>query len=113
MASASVPIYYDYRIIEAEKSVARDNGDTNVKKIKRYFLDGQLLSNTPLRELIGEHKQYWESVLVPDKLETEILIGEIQEQRVPDLEVYIANLWPTEEPELPYDLRDINNPNSQ
>lgn len=56
MASASVPIYYDYRIIEAEKSVARDNGDTNVKKIKRYFLDGQLLSNTPLRELIGEHK---------------------------------------------------------
>jgi NTE family protein len=61
------------------------------------------LSNTPLRELIGEHKEYWESVLDPNKLKREVLTGEIQEQKVPDLEVYIANLWPTEEHDIPQD----------
>jgi NTE family protein len=95
MASASVPIYYDYTIIDAEKSVGTKNDD-NIKMVKRYFWDGQLLSNTPLRELIGEHKKYWESELDPKKLESEVLTGEIHGQKVPDLEVYIANLWPTE-----------------
>lgn len=103
MASASVPIYYDYTIIEAEKSIVTGNGGSSINRIKRYFWDGQLLSNTPLRELIGEHKRYWESVLDPNKLKSEVLTGEIQEQKVPDLEVYIANLWPTEEHSVPQD----------
>ncbi len=103
MASASVPIYYDYTIIEAEKSEVTDNGVNSIKNSVRYFWDGQLLSNTPLREVIGEHKKYWESLLDPNKLISEVLNGEIQEQKVPDLEVYIANLWPTEELEVPVD----------
>lgn len=102
MASASFPIYYDYTIIDAEKSVGTKNDD-NIKMVKRYFWDGQLLSNTPLRELIGEHKKYWESELDPKKLESEVLTGEIHGQKVPDLEVYIANLWPTEERDIPQD----------
>jgi NTE family protein len=102
MASASVPIYYDYTIIEAEKSEPIGDSD-NIQTVKRYFWDGQLLSNTPLRELIGEHKEYWESVLDPNKLKREVLTGEIQEHKVPDLEVYIANLWPTEEHDIPQD----------
>jgi NTE family protein len=36
-------------------------------------------------------------------LKREVLTGEIQEQKVPDLEVYIANLWPTEEHDIPQD----------
>jgi hypothetical protein len=54
-----------------------------------------ILRNTPLLDLIGEHKKYWESVLDPNELKREVLTGQIQEQKVPDLEVYIANLWPT------------------
>ena len=54
MASASVPIYYDYTIIEAKKSHVIGDRDDNIQSVKRYFWDGQLLSNTPLRELIGE-----------------------------------------------------------
>jgi NTE family protein len=103
MASASVPIHYDYTIIEAEKSEKNKN-DKTTKLVKRYFWDGQLLSNTPLRELIGEHKKYWESEIDPKKLENEILSGEAHEQKVPDfLEVHIANLWPTEEHGIPQD----------
>jgi NTE family protein len=100
MASASVPIYYDYTIIEAERSGLIKNGED--KAVKRYFWDGQLLSNTPLRELIGEHKKYWESEIDPKHMENEIL-NEDYEQKVPDLEVYIANLWPTEEHGIPQD----------
>jgi predicted acylesterase/phospholipase RssA len=103
MASASVPIYYDYTVIEAEKSEVKGDNDHKNQTVKRYFWDGQLLSNTPLRELIGEHKKYWESVLDPEELKREVLTGEIQEQKVPDLEVHIANLWPTEEPDIPQD----------
>lgn len=103
MASASVPIYYDYTIIEAEKSQVLGGKDADIQSVKRYFWDGQLLSNTPLRELIGEHKKYWESVLNPDVLKKEVLTGETQEQKVPDLEVYIANLWPSEEHDIPQD----------
>ena len=46
----------------------------------RKFWDGGLLSNTPLRELIQSHENYWKAK------------GE--ESDIPDLEVYIANIWP-------------------
>jgi hypothetical protein len=40
MACASVPMYYDYTIIEADKSAVM--GDiNNVQTVKRYFWDGQ------------------------------------------------------------------------
>ena len=31
------------------------------------------------------------------------MTGEIQEQKVPEVEVYIANLWPSEEHDIPHD----------
>ena len=43
MASATIPLTYDYQLIEGRK-----------------YWDGGLLSNTPLRELIGRHKSFWE-----------------------------------------------------
>lgn len=51
MASATIPITYDYQEI---------NG--------RRFWDGGVLSNTPLRELIGRHKDFWKNEIGEEKL---------------------------------------------
>jgi NTE family protein len=74
IASSSVPINYDYAEIN------RDYDDTS--KGTRKFWDGGLLSNTPLRELIQSHENYWKAK------------AKGKEMDIPDLEVYIANIWP-------------------
>jgi NTE family protein len=71
MASSSVPIHYRYA------EVPEDYG--NPLKGSRKFWDGGLLSNTPLRELIQAHEDYWR-----------------EENETPDMEVYIVNIWPNE-----------------
>ena len=50
-------------------------------KERRIFWDGGIKSNTPLRELIQAHTDYWR---------------EKTDHGIPDLEVYIADLWPSE-----------------
>ncbi|TLX91597.1 MAG: hypothetical protein E6K94_02245 [Thaumarchaeota archaeon] len=78
IASASIPIFYDYEEIDGHK-----------------FWDGGILSNTPLRELIQAHRDYW----YKDK-----------GQEVPDLQVYIVNMWPRKESNttLPSDNDGLN-----
>jgi NTE family protein len=73
VASSSVPINYSY----AEVNMDYDD----VSKGTRKFWDGGLLSNTPLRELIQSHENYWSKVYD-------------REESIPDLRVYIANIWP-------------------
>jgi NTE family protein len=68
MASASIPLFYDYEIIQRHK-----------------FWDGGILSNTPLREVLQAHRDYWFKTIGKKK----------SESRVPDLEVYIIGLWPS------------------
>src|SRR5829696_5549404 len=66
VASASVPLNYDYTKINAIKSVINIDDNTfkeDRKEDLRHFWDGGLLSNTPLRELIGEHVLFWEKKL--------------------------------------------------
>jgi NTE family protein len=65
IASTSIPIFYDYEEIDGHK-----------------FWDAGIVSNTPLRELIQAHRDYWHK----DK-----------GQEVPDLQVYIVNMWPRKE----------------
>ena len=72
LASGSVPVNYDYtklmlkdysdgaRIKHNNKN-NNSNSSTNDKKI-RYFWDGGILANTPLRETIIEHLRYWRLV---------------------------------------------------
>jgi NTE family protein len=85
LASASVPLFYDYTEIEESNS-----------RSDRYFWDGVLLSNTPLRELISEHTLFWkENIGLRDPLDA-LWEGRKVEQ-VPNLDVYIVNLWPTKE----------------
>jgi predicted acylesterase/phospholipase RssA len=83
MASGAFPTAFDYEKIEG-----------------RGFWDGGILSNTPLRELIQKHRDYW--------------YKDLGKQEVPDLELYIVNVWPSKEAtnRLPVDydsLKDRRN----
>lgn len=68
MASASIPLFYNYEEIQGEK-----------------FWDGSVLSNTPLREVLQAHRDYWFKKIGRGK----------PESKVPDLEVYIIGVWPS------------------
>jgi predicted acylesterase/phospholipase RssA len=89
MASGSVPINYQYAKIDDVDALKLidSQGNPVFEKTVRYFWDGGLLSNTPLRELIQSHKDYWFDVMGKGN----------DNAPVPDLEVYIINVWPTRE----------------
>ena len=83
-----------------------------VTKEKRTLWDGAFLSNTPLRELLQKHKDFWTSYfkandIVYDKTgeyESEIYQNQGLGRstgipKIPDLEVFIANLYPALEAE--------------
>ena len=89
MASAAIPIFFDYVDIEGQK-----------------FWDGAVLSNTPLRELIHKHKTFWEKRIGETRLAAAMwnMNGTSNvEDTVPDLEVCIISLWPFKETIVPSD----------
>ena len=104
MASASVPEHYDYTLVPKEYDYTKNEGEKSLdiqeNDLKNYtrFWDGGILSNTPLRELIQSHQDYWKDV-------------EHVEHRgddIPDLEVYIVDVWPSlEDYPVPSDLDGI------
>ena len=104
LASASVPEHYDYTLVpkeydyamtEEEKSIDIQNNDN--KKYSRFW-DGGVLSNTPLRELIEAHQDYWMPV--------EHTAG--SSKSIPNLEVYIVDVWPSlDDYPVPSDLDGI------
>ncbi len=81
MASATLPEFYEDEEISGHK-----------------FWDGGLLSNTPIRELIQAHKDFWEYKLDSKELENSIL--EEASFNVPDLELYIVNLWHSDDDDV-------------
>jgi NTE family protein len=105
LASASVPEHYDFTLVpkeydytttEEEKSVNIENN--NLENYIRFW-DGGVLSNTPLRELIQSHQDYWKFV---DKIDSK--------GTIPDLEVYIIDIWPSVDGyPVPSDLDGIRN----
>ncbi len=81
-----------------------------VSKEKRTFWDGAFLSNTPLRELIQKHKDFWVDYFEANGIdydktgihESEIYQNDKPRQsptipKIPDLEIFIANLYPAVE----------------
>jgi len=89
MASSSVPIHYDYALVPIEYDYAKTESEkldaikvaaVNNSKDYRKFWDGGILSNTPLRELIQSHEDYYQN---PDK-----------DNNIPNLDVYIVDIWP-------------------
>lgn len=69
MASGTVPEFYDYAKVpmdiqtENSSSEKVDAQFNKTEKIDiRYFWDGGLLSNTPFREVLQAHEDYWVNV---------------------------------------------------
>ena len=97
IASASIPIFFDYEVID-----------------NRRYWDGAILSNTPLRELISSHKTFWENKNGIKEVDSEKFLdmiwkGEQDKLLVPDMDVYIVSVWPSREQDVPTDhdgLRD-------
>jgi len=90
MASASVPIHYDFELVpknydytsSEEEREAKLKEDLQRHELKDHlrFWDGGISSNTPLRELIQAHQDYWSEVK--------------HAKKVPNLEVYVVDVWP-------------------
>ena len=84
LASGSVPVNYDYTKLGVEDS----NGRQGITKKVRYFWDGGIIANTPLKEAVIEHRRYWVSV---------------RKSEVPPLRVFIVNVHPIKQDSLPAD----------
>jgi NTE family protein len=82
MASGTIPIFYKFREIPTKGG--------------RKFCDGGILSNTPFRELLQAHRDYWNGV-----------IGEDNDNKIPDLDVFIINVHPSKQDKVPTDLDGV------
>jgi NTE family protein len=108
LASCSVPVNYDYTKLNVEsrdlvgggQDDSADTGDSNRasssnrKYSLRSFWDGGLLANTPLRQTILAHREYWYRVR---KLE----------ENIPRLRYGIINLHPAKQDYLPFDYDGV------
>lgn len=100
LASGSVPVNYDYTKLGVEDSSGRhektksenekqkEDGNSLTTKKVRYFWDGGIIANTPLREAVIEHRRYWASV---------------RKSEVPPLRAFIVNVHPIKQDSLPAD----------
>jgi hypothetical protein len=108
LASCSVPVNYDYTKINVETrplifegrddiAAAEDDGKQALKSNNislHSFWDGGLLANTPLRQTIVSHREYWYKV---KKLE----------YGIPTLRYGIINLHPAKQEYLPTDYDGV------
>ena len=44
------------------KLKTEEDGNSLITKKVRYFWDGGIIANTPLREAVIEHRRYWDSL---------------------------------------------------
>lgn len=94
-----------------------------VSREQRTFWDGAFLSNTPLRELLQKHKDFWTSYFKANEIDYD-KTGEDESEiyqnqslgrssgrpKIPDLEVFIVNLYPaleTKDDPIPKDRDKI------
>ncbi len=80
MASGTIPAFYKFREIGGRK-----------------FCDGGWLSNTPFRELLRAHREYWVKVAGKDI------------DKIPELDVYIVNVHPSERDNVLTDYDEAKN----
>ena len=110
LASCSVPINYDYTRLNVETRVLTGGGQSdnentggnnrpssssssNSNTSLRSFWDGGLLANTPLRQTILAHREYWHRVR--------------KEENIPRLRYGIINLHPAKQEYLPSDYDGV------
>ena len=109
LASCSVPVNYDYTKLNVESRVLVGEGQgdsagtgdnnrppssSNINNSLRSFWDGGLLANTPLRQTVIAHREYWYRVR---KLE----------DNIPRLRYGIINLHPAKQDYLPSDYDGV------
>src|SRR5918999_1222438 len=82
MASGTIPVFYKFREIPTKGG--------------RKFCDGGILSNTPFRELLQAHRDYWNGIIV-----------EGNDNKIPDLDVYVINVHPSKQDKVPTDLDGV------
>jgi NTE family protein len=84
MASASVPVHYDYALVPSEYDYNKSDSEIELEtknardSIYRKFWDGGILSNTPLREVIQAHQNSKKEKASPSPLK-----------------IYIIDVWPS------------------
>ena len=109
LASCSVPVNYDYTRLNVETRVLHDGGQSNNEDTGgnnrpsssssnsnislRSFWDGGLLANTPLRQTVLAHREYWHTVR--------------KEENIPRLRYGIINLHPAKQEYLPSDYDGV------
>ena len=77
-------------IVDENSAIPEDKGRP------RPFMDGIYLSNTPLREVLQAHRDYWYKVKGFN-------------ENIPSLDIFIGDLYPTKEKGTPEDPDSINN----
>ncbi len=99
LASGSVPVNYEYTKLQVEDTYGSHRTKSGIEKQSdelnnpatkkvRYFWDGGIIANTPLREAAIEHRRYWASV---------------RKSEVPPLRAFIVNVHPIKQDTLPAD----------
>ena len=102
LATGTFPDFFDYPKFNVHNTkMDIENEEEHI------FWDGGFRSNTPLREVLQSHRDYWLNIAREKEPaeHTEKIQGEEYDGRyenvVPDLEIYIADLWPSELKENP------------
>ena len=109
LASCSVPVNYDYTRLNVETRTLAvggqgDNADivdsnrhssSNGSNSLRFFWDGGLLANTPLRQVVMAHREYWHRV------------RKLEDNNIPRLRYGIINLHPAKQEYLPFDYDGV------
>jgi len=93
IASASVPVSYDYVKMNAERY---DPQTKSYEKEERFFWDGGILINTPLMQVILAQRQYW-------------YFGKGIKETMPKLTVFQVNLHPKQIDKIPLDHDGVKN----
>ena len=100
LASANVPLNYDFTKISAKKISGTDLN--RGEKVMRYMWDGGVLHNTPMRPLIFAHKKFWDQYIGMEKQRDALFEGEPNNKtQIPELRTYIVDMWAKKSKNVP------------
>lgn len=103
LASASVPISYDFTKIAAKQITGTDPGMG--KQVTRYLWDGGVLHNTPMLPLMYAHKRFWDHHIGIEKQRDAVFDGDKNNQaQIPELRIFIVDIWTKKSENVPETL---------
>jgi predicted acylesterase/phospholipase RssA len=99
LASASVPLNYDFTKITAKQLDVKNSKDNQVT---RYLWDGGILHNTPMVPLLYHHKKFWDNLIGIEKQREAIFEGDPKnETQIPGLLTFVVDMWAKKSKVLP------------